>query len=69
MKKLYFYLLMTLSVFALTSCDSDERIANYLINGNWKGDLHTYYVNRWGNAFKDGEYYTVWRFDGGGYDR
>ena len=39
MKKLYFYLLMTLSVFALTSCDTDERIANYLINGNWKGNL------------------------------
>ena len=69
MKKLYFYLLMTLSVFALTSCDTDERIANYLINGNWKGNLKTYYVNRWGDAFKDGEYYTVWRFDGGGYDR
>ncbi len=60
---------MTLSVFALTSCDTDERIANYLINGNWKGNLQTYYVNRWGDAFKDGEYYTVWRFDGGGYDR
>ena len=69
MKKLYFYLLMTLSVFALTSCDTDERIANYLINGNWKGNLKTYYVNRWGDAFKDGEYYTVWRFDGGAYDR
>ena len=69
MKKLYFYLLMTLSVFALTSCDTDERIANYLINGNWKGNLNTYYVNRWGDAFQDGEYYTVWRFEGVGYDR
>ena len=69
MKKLYFYLLMTLSVFALTSCDTDERIANYLINGNWKGNLKTYYVDRWGDAFQDGEYYTVWRFEGVGYDR
>ena len=31
MKKLYFYLLMTLSVFALTSCDTDERIANGVV--------------------------------------
>ena len=69
MKKLYLYLLLMLPVFALTSCDTDERIANYLINGNWKGNLQTYYVDHWGDAFKDGEYYTVWRFDGAGYDR
>ena len=52
----------------LTSCDTDQKIANYLITGNWKGNLDTYYTNRWGDAFLDGEYYTVWRFEPGGYD-
>ena len=56
MKKLYLYLLLMLPVFALTSCDTDERIANYLINGNWKGNLQTYYVDHWGDALE----YAVW---------
>ena len=55
-------------LFTLTSCDTDQKIANYLITGNWKGNLDTYYTNRWGDAFLDGEYYTVWRFEPGGYD-
>lgn len=56
------------TLFTLTSCDTDQKIANYLITGNWKGNLDTYYTNRWGDAFLDGEYYTVWRFEPGGYD-
>ena len=69
MKKFIFsaFALMT-TLFTLTSCDTDQKIANYLITGNWKGNLDTYYTNRWGDAFLDGEYYTVWRFEPGGYD-
>lgn len=59
---------MMTTLFTLTSCDTDEQIANYLINGNWKGNLATYYTNRWGDEFLDGEYYTVWRFEPGVYD-
>ena len=69
MKKLIFSALaMMTTLFTLTSCETDHQIANYLINGNWKGNLATYYTNRWGDEFLDGEYYTVWRFDPGAYD-
>ena len=70
MKKFIFstFALMT-TLFTMTSCQTDEQIADYLVNGNWKGNLQTYYVNRWGDAFREGEYYTVWRFDPAGYDR
>ena len=70
MKKIYRFTFALLAVmFAFTSCDTDEQIADYLISGNWKGSLATYYVNRWGEAFNDGEFYTVWRFEPGTYDR
>ena len=51
MKKFIFsaFALMT-TLFTLTSCDTDQKIANYLITGNWKGNLDTYYTNRWGDA-------------------
>ena len=69
MKKLLYYAFaMMTTLFTMTSCDTDQQIANYLINGNWKGSLDTYYTNRWGDEFLDGEFYTVWRFDGGVYD-
>lgn len=68
MKKLYFYILMMMPVFALTSCDTDEMIADKLTGANWEGWLDTYYSNRWGEEFKDGEYRTVWRFDAAYYD-
>jgi hypothetical protein len=66
MKK-FFYLLM-MPVFLLTSCDTDTMIADYLTTGNWEGYMGTYYTNRWGDAFQDGEYHTVWRFNAAGYD-
>ena len=71
MKKIFNYILMMMPLMAsvtLTSCETDEEIANYLINGNWEGYLGTYYVNRWGEEVKDREYRTVWRFEGLGYD-
>lgn len=69
MKKIFTCLAMlTLAMTMFTSCDRDEQIADYLISGNWKGNLQTYYMNRWGEAFQDGDYYTVWRFAGGNYD-
>jgi hypothetical protein len=69
MKKFVYYAFaMMTTLFTLTSCDTDQQIANYLINGNWKGDLNTYYRNRWGEEWLDGEYYTVWRFEPGVYD-
>ena len=69
MKKLVYYAFaMMTTLFTLTSCDTDQQIANYLINGNWRGNLATYYTNRWGEEFLDGEYYTVWRFEPGVYD-
>jgi hypothetical protein len=66
MKKLFYLLMMP--VFLLTSCDSDTMIADYLTTGNWEGYMGTYYTNRWGDAFQDGEYHTVWRFNAAGYD-
>ena len=68
MKKLYFYILMLMPVFALTSCDTDTMIADKLTGANWEGWLETYYQNNWGEEYKDGEYHTVWRFDAAYYD-
>lgn len=69
MKKFLSYTMMLLmGMFAFTSCETDEEIADYLISGNWQGYLGTYYVNNWGEEFQDGEYETVWRFDPYGYD-
>lgn len=67
MKKIYFYLMM-LPMLTLTSCDTDEMIAEKLTGANWEGRLETYYQNGWGEAFQDGEYRTVWRFDAAYYD-
>ncbi len=68
MKKFYLYLLM-LPALLLTSCgETDEMIADRLCGVNWEGALDTYYSNRWGEAFLDGEYHTVWRFEADYYD-
>ena len=65
MKKLYFYLMMMmLAGFTMTSCETDEEIARKLTGVDWEGNLNTYYSNRWGDYFQDGEYRTVWRFEG-----
>lgn len=69
MKKFYFYTMtLMLAGFTLTSCDTDEIIADRLTGANWEGWLNTYYSNRWGEEFQDGEYRTVWRFDAAYYD-
>lgn len=68
MKKLYFYILMLMPVFAMTSCDTDTMIADKLTGANWEGWLDTYYQNSWGEEFQDGQYRTVWRFDAAYYD-
>ncbi len=67
MKKFYLYLLM-LPALLLTSCETDEMIADKLTGVNWEGRLDTYYQNGWGEAFLDGEYHTVWRFEADYYD-
>ena len=67
MKK-FFYLLMMMPLFWLTSCETDTMIADRLTGANWEGYLDTYYQNGWGEAFQDGEYHTVWRFDASYYD-
>ena len=70
MKKLFFYaMMMVLAGFTMTSCETDEEIARRLTGVDWEGDLDTYYMNRWGDAFRDGEYRTVWRFEAHYYDR
>ena len=53
----------------MTSCETDQEIARRLTGVDWEGDLRTYYVNRWGEAFRDGDYRTVWRFEADYYDR
>ena len=69
MKKYYFYLMMMLFAgFTMTSCETDEEIARKLTGVDWEGNLDTYYMNRWGESFRDGEYRTVWRFEGNYYD-
>ena len=70
MKKLYFYTMMLmLAGFTMTSCETDEEIARRLTGVNWEGNLNTYYSNRWGEEYLDGEYHTVWRFEANNYDR
>ena len=70
MKKLYFYAMMLmLAGFTMTSCETDEEIARRLTGVNWEGNLNTYYSNRWGDEYLDGEYHTVWRFEANNYDR
>ena len=69
MKKMFFYAMMLmLAGFTMTSCETDEEIARKLTGVNWEGNLDTYYTNRWGEEFLDGEYRTVWRFEGYDYD-
>ena len=63
-----FYLLMMIPAFVLTSCDTDEMVADRLTGANWEGWLGTYYQNIWGDEFQDGEFHTVWRFDAAYYD-
>ena len=67
MKKI-FYLLMMIPAFVLTSCDTDEMVADRLTGANWEGWLGTYYQNIWGDEFQDGKFHTVWRFDAAYYD-
>lgn len=62
-------MMMVLAGFSMTSCETDEEIARRLTGVDWEGDLDTYYMNRWGDAFRDGEYRTVWRFEAEYYDR
>ena len=70
MKKYFFYaMMMVLAGFTMTSCETDQEIARRLTGVDWEGDLRTYYVNRWGEAFRDGDYRTVWRFEADYYDR
>lgn len=70
MKKIFFYaMMMVLAGFTMTSCETDEEIARRLTGVDWEGNLDTYYMNRWGDAFRDGEYRTVWRFEAEYYDR
>lgn len=64
MKKMFFYAMMLmLAGFTMTSCETDEEIARKLTGVDWEGNLDTYYTNRWGNEYLDGEYHTVWRFE------
>ena len=70
MKKIFFYAMMLMFAgFAMTSCETDEEIAYKLTGVDWEGNLDTYYINRWGEEFNDGEYRTVWRFEAYDYDR
>jgi hypothetical protein len=72
MKKIFTYALVMMmsmmSMTTLTSCNTeDEIIADYLTTGDWEGYLGAYVTNRWGEAFSDGQYMTVWHFDAEGY--
>lgn len=62
MKKLYFYILMLMPVFALTSCE-DAEIA-YTLEGTWRGNMYisTSYEGRTYNST-----YTVITFEGDPY--
>lgn len=69
MKKFFYYAMMLiLAGFTMTSCETDEEIARRLTGVDWEGDMDTYYCNRWGEEFRDGEYRTVWRFEADYYD-
>ena len=69
MKKLVLYtMMMILAGFTMTSCETDEDIARRLTGVDWEGDMDTYYTNRWGESFRDGEFHTVWRFEADYYD-
>ena len=69
MKKIFFYAMMLmLAGFTMTSCETDEEISRKLTGVNWEGNLETYYTNRWGEEYLDGEYRTVWRFEADHYD-
>lgn len=70
MKKFYFYaMILMLAGFTMTSCETeDEMIARKLTGVDWEGNLNTYYSNRWGEEYLDGEYRTVWRFEAEYYD-
>lgn len=69
MKKIFYYAMMLmLAGFTMTSCETDEEIARKLTGVDWEGNLNTYYRNRFGDEFLDGEYRTVWRFEGDHYD-
>ena len=69
MKKFFYYAMMLmLAGFTMTSCETDEQIARKLTDVDWEGNLNTYYSNRWGEEFLDGEYRTVWRFEADYYD-
>jgi hypothetical protein len=59
MKKLFTYFLMaTLAVTMLTSCEpEDEQIARTL-EGDWSGTMEDYYYNRWGSLLSGGNYKT-----------
>ena len=59
---------MMMTMLTFTSCDTDEEIARRLTGVDWEGNLDTYYINRWGEAFSDGNYRTVWRFEADYYD-
>ncbi len=59
---------MMMTMLTFTSCDTDEEIARRLTGVDWEGNLDTYYINRWGEAFGDGNYRTVWRFEADYYD-
>lgn len=63
MKKLFTYFLMaTLAVTMLTSCEpEDEQIARTL-EGDWSGTMEDYYYNRWGSLLSGGNYKTYFRF-------
>jgi hypothetical protein len=70
MKKfIYYTMMLMLAGFTMTSCETDEEIARRLTDVDWEGNLDTYYTNRWGESFRDGEYRTVWRFVADYYDR
>ena len=57
MKKFFYYAMMLmLAGFTMTSCETDEEIARRLTGVDWEGDMDTYYCNRWGEEFRDGEY-------------
>lgn len=67
-KMLYYAMMLMLAGFTMTSCDTDEEIARKLTGVNWEGNMDTYYSNRWGESFLDGEYRTVWRFEADHHD-
>jgi len=64
MRKFYFYILMLMPMFALTSCDTDEMIA-ITLHGTWRGTMYENYYDRYGDYWGNGAsaYYTVISFD------